>query len=197
MYTTKAKVEAFLNTTLSDSQNGAINDWIAWVKDYIDRYTNSTFEASADTTKLYDTNGKSRIFIDPVTSITTLKVVDSSGNVVKTLTANTDYSIYPLNTTVKNEIRLLPTSTWPAFEITNGVQRLQVIGKHGEGVTVPPAIEWAATRMVASLLGNGGSEGKTIKSETLGEYSVTFADVDKTLTPDITNMLDMYRVPIV
>lgn len=197
-YTSKLKIENFLQINIDDSIAGYVTDWINWVTRYIDNYTKTTFESAA-ATKHYDCNGGSRMIIDDFTAITTLEFLDQDGNVDETLTA-TDYWEYPLNDTAKHEIRLDPYGNNSIFPI--GSRRLKVTATFGVENTVPPDIEWAATKMVCDIIKQHSDVAKGVKAETLGEYSVTYGDIGSLLEKSgdrdgIVKILDNYRVPTI
>jgi len=192
MYTTEEKIEAYLQINIDDSISADVDTWIGWVSKYIDRYCNTTF-ISADATKYYDTDGKSRIFIDDCTSITSLEFLDEDGGNYATLTENTDFWLYPLNETTKNEVRLDPYGRHSNFLI--GSKRLKIVGKFGVETTCPADIEMVATQMVGDIIKQSSGEAKSKNSETLGEYAVTYQDVSNFLTP-YKNILDLYRAPV-
>ena len=191
-YTTEAKIEQYLQVNIDDSIAAFVVDWINWVSKYIDNYTGTTFEAAA-TTKYYDTTGESRIFIDDLLSVTEVSTLDEDGDVENTLTENSDFWLYPLNKTNKDEIRLDPYGRQPRF--FTGSKRLKVTGSFGVATTVPPDIEMIATQMVGDIIKQSSGEAGTKKAETLGEYSITYGDVASYLIPYM-KILDLYRCPI-
>lgn len=195
MYTTEAKIENYLQITIDDSISAYVSDWINWVSKYIDRYTGTTFETSSQT-YYYDVRGmQSRLFIDDCTAITSLQLLDEDGNVEDTLTENSDFWLYPLNKTTKNEIRLDPYGKYAVFPYT-GSKKVKVTATFGVENTVPADIEMVATQMVGDLIRQNSSEAKGKKSETLGEYSVTYENISKYSIP-YASILDLYRCPTI
>jgi hypothetical protein len=192
MYTTESKVEQYLQIDIDDSIAAFVVDWINWVSKYIDNYCNTTFE-SASTTKYYDTHGENRIFIDDCTSITTLEFLDEDGGNYATLTENADFWLYPLNQTTKNEVRLDPYGRHGQF--LTGSKRLKITGAFGVAVDVPPDIEMIATQMVGDIVRQAAGEAKGVKSETLGDRSITYDDVQSFSMPYLKT-LDHYRCPV-
>ena len=191
-YTNEQKIEQYLQIEIDDSIAAYVADWISWVSKYIDNYCNTTFEASI-TTKYYDTVGQSRLFIDNCLSVTSLEFLDENGDNYATLTENSDFWLYPLNTTTKNEIRLDPYGRHSNFLI--GSKRLKIIGNFGVASTVPADIEMVATQMVADIIRQHSGEAKDKKAETLGEYSVTYEDVKNFVIP-YKAVLNNYRCPV-
>lgn len=209
-YTTRAKVEAFMNADLS-SVDSSVTAWIASVKAFIDRYTGRTFEAASET-RYYDGNNKDRIIIDPFVGSATVQLLNYDGSVWLTLTegADGDFVTYPLNETQKWELVLMPNASVGifarAFEnlIDEGdedgadTKRLiKVTASFGASSSVPADIELAATQLVAAIAErrvSGGVGAK--KAESLGDYSVTFADVGIMAEElSVTSILDGWREP--
>lgn len=190
-----------------------VTAWIASVKAWIDRYCGRTFEAATET-RYYDGNRKDRILIDPFVSLTSVKLLNYDGSDWITLTegAGSDYVAYPLNSTEKNELVLMPNARTGVFarafenilddvdgETDADVKRLiEVTGSFGASATVPADIELAATQLVAEIAarrGVGGAGGP-VKSESLGDYSYSLGDIDEAAKALGTfNILDGWREP--
>jgi hypothetical protein len=103
MYTTKSKVENYLNKSISQDLTDSIN----WVTQYIDNYTGTTFGATASV-KYYDGNGEGRLIIDDYTSITSVEFLEADLSGTQDTLASDDWIEYPLNSTTHNELRLSP-----------------------------------------------------------------------------------------
>ena len=192
-YTTEAKIEQYLQISIDDSISASVTDWIKWVSAYIDLFTGTTFE-SAVATKYYDVKeSTSQLFIDNCTAITSIQLLDVDGDVEDTLTENSDFWMYPLNDATKNEVRLDPYGLYASFPYI-GSKKVKVTGTFGTGATTPPEIEMVATQMVGDIINQSTSKARGKKSETLGEYSVTFEDVGKFSVP-YRSILELYRCP--
>jgi len=98
-----------------------------------------------------------------------------------------------LNRITKNEIRLNPFGNYGQFPYL-GSSKIKITGSFGVGTIVPPDIEMVATQMVGDIIKQCSGEAKNKKSETLGEYSVTYDSVS-TFSIPYTNILDLYRCP--
>ncbi len=196
MYTTKSKIENYLQIEIDDSLDTSVDTWIGWIKRYIDNYTGTTFETgTVDDTKYYDILVNANYaFIDDCTTVTSASILDAEGNSIEDLSENDDYWLYPLNRSYKNELRLNPKGNIGAFPA--GSRRLKVVGKFGVGSSVPEDIEMVATQMVADIISGMSDEAKNKKSETLGEYAVTFEQAGLNL-PKYKEILDLYRTPTV
>lgn len=168
-----------------------VTNWIASVKAWIDNYCQKTFEAVSET-RYYDGNRKDRIVIDAFVGTPTVSLLNFDGSVDTLLTegAGGDFVAYPLNTTQKYELVLQPFARRNRFarvfenilddddrETDADIKRvLKVVATFGASSTVPADVELAATMLVARIADMRVSGGN-LKSETLGDYSATFADI--------------------
>lgn len=189
-YTTRTKVQQYMNSDLS-AIDSEVTAWIASVKAWIDNYCGKTFEGVSET-RYYDGNGKDRIVIDSFVGAPTVQLLNFDGSVDTTLVegAGSDFVTYPLNTTEKYELVLMPNSSRSRFsrafenlldddDLTDAdIKRLiKVTATFGGSATVPADVELAATMLVAAIAKGRQSGGNgTLKSETLGDYSVTYGD---------------------
>lgn len=197
-YTDKSKIEGFLDTTLDARTDGQLSFWIEAVTEWINRYCGTDFEdGGGDVTKYYDGVIGSTLRIDPVTAVTTLLILDESGNTLYTLTegAGNDFLLYPLNATEKTEVRLINSATVYSFGLGN--RRVAITGRFRSATSVPAAVSLAATKLVGKLITE--QAGKDVKKEQLGDYSIEYglanANIDESANAlGITNILDQYRV---
>lgn len=194
MYTEKAKVEKYLTIDIDESYDAQIDLWIMAVQRYIDNYTGTTFSAPTET-RYFDGNGEREMTIDHFVSITTVEILEASGDdVAYTLTEGKgeDFVIFPYNSESAFKLILVLGSTiavWPS-----GARRVKVTGVWGEKSTVPEDIELAATILVSSVV-EKGLKGGTIATESLGDYSVAFKDVDTLANVmDVKEILNRYKV---
>ena len=191
MYTTEAKIENMLSITIDDTLASSVVTWIGWVTEYIDNYTGTSFEGTTEA-RYFDTNGETRVFIDDLISVTQIDFLDEDGDIQDTLSTN-DYWLYPLNRSPKTQIRLDPYGGYVVFPV--GSKRLKITGVWGVASTVPADIEWVATNMVADIIRENSDVAKSVNSETLGEYSVSFSNISN--KPVYKEILNNYRVPTV
>lgn len=175
-YTTEEKLEAFLNTTIvSGEADNAINEAV----DIIDRKTDRNFiaddEASA---RVFYGNGKQDLPIDECISITTVELGQNYyGDSFDEISAGGQdgYYLYPANYEAKGyPIRVvhLRSRFWVV-----GYQNHRITAKWGYSETVPQAIALATTILAGGIYmyNRGGSSGD-VKSEKIGNYSVTYKD---------------------
>ena len=178
-YTNKARVQNYLLININDSFASQITEWIAVSKEYIDNFCNRTFEQESATTKLYDGDGTRELLVDDLLTLTKIEILDRDGNVDYTIDGSTEYYLYPANTTPKTSITIEPTNA-DVSVFPKGKQNVRLTGTFGYSETVPEDIRFAATKLVAGIIQEGNYDvGSEIKSEKLGEYSITYQDVTK------------------
>ena len=192
MYTDKNTIKAYLGvSTLPALLTDAIlNSWIAGVQEFIDRYCNTTFSASAPETRFYDGTGMSEIETEPFTSITEVKILDINGTDLFTLDygADKDYLTYPYNKTEKYKIILTPVAQTRGF-LGYG-RSVSVTGLFQSYTSVPDQIQFVATQLVARSISNMSNLGNDVTSESLGDYRVTY---EKAEAMDLFSILDQYK----
>ena len=191
-YTTKGKIQRFLNVDIAASFDAEIASWIDSVASWIDKYCGKTFE-SAEETRYFDGNGKTTIMVDDFTGSPTILILNVDGTTGWTLVEghSDDYLVYPLNSTPKNELRLVSGSQIGNFP--NRSRSVQITANFGYSVSVPNDIELAATKLVAEIVKEGLKGGK-LSSIQLGDYQANFQKVnEKADALGIYQILDMYR----
>lgn len=194
-YTDQTKIETKLGQGLPSGITPADLDvYIAEVTQYIDTYTETTFEASGSSTKIYSTTpGITYIDIDPATSITAVEYLSNRSTSGDTWTAyeTTQYRVLPENRTPKTSIYLY--TVFPQY-IEGGVANIRVTGIWGYSTTVPTDIQMVATNMVIDLLQDRGDIDKNIKVEKLGDISYTYESTSFSDKRDMYNkILNRYR----
>jgi len=194
-YTTTQKVKDYLqidNFTHSRTAT-AISDWINAVEEWIDNYCGRTFK-SETTTKLYDGNGKSQLITDDFTTLTSIEILDEDGNVEDSTSDSTDWFTIPANEKPKTAVKLNPRGQSMRTIFPVGTQNIKLHGDFGYESSVPKAVEMAATMLVAELVKNHDQQAGDVKSESLGDYSVTYADIDKIATElNATKLLEQFK----
>ena len=200
-YTTKAIVQNFMGLTIDSSLDTHIEFLILSAEDIIDRYTGNGIVAKRrflnrsdqpDKTYYYDGNEAATIEIDDLLSVTSVTVDLVSGAGIA-LTQDTDYYLYPLSAQNNGEpytsIQLIQPETRitrnSRLDLANpyifdeGQKTIAITGQFGYSVTPPKAIQYAATKIVAAALKEsvGNSQFKELKSENLGDYSVTYEKI--------------------
>lgn len=195
-YTKEGLIERYLQRALTTDEKGLLHLFIAAASTFIDTYTNRSFQDIDDTDdveateRLYDGSGDRELFIDDFTSLESIEFLDYAGDLSRTL-LTTDYILYPLNSAIKNSIRLR-SGCFPHRKAA-----VQVTGIFTSGET-PKAIVNAATALVAHAITKATVDGTEFSSETIEGYSYTKKggaageDYDKAIAP-ILKILDHYN----
>lgn len=193
-YTTKGKIQNYLALDISSSLDSQIEDWITAVQNYIDNFTGKSFGTTSET-RYFDGNGKNEIQIDDFVSITSVEILElDSTDVDYTLTegVNSDYITYPYNTTPKYMLKMTINSQIATF--LKGEKRVKITATWGHQSSVPKDIELAATILVAGII-EKGAKGGPVTSETLGDYTISFGNVDNLSTVlGVKDILSKYKV---
>jgi hypothetical protein len=106
----------------------------------IDKYTSRFFYCETKT-KYFD-GASSRLWVDDLLSITTLKTdEDGDATYENTLTVTTDYLLYPLNEYPKTRIELSESPTYNSFAsgVKKGVE-IDGLWGYGDGISATPYI---------------------------------------------------------
>lgn len=188
-YTTKAKIESYTGETIDSTLATMV---ISWVTDWINRYTGRNFEPATES-RYYDLTSGYDVNVDVFTGTPSeVSVLDNEGNVERTLVegSDDDYVLLPFNELNKYTIRLNRGSSVSHFPYRG--RSLKVTADFGYSGGVPPVIEMVATKLAAGLTTD--LVGREITSQSLGDYSVSYAQVDETAREmGVNSSLDMYR----
>jgi len=176
-YTDKAKIELFLNKTISED----IDFFIDAAKDIIDNITGTTFEATDPETRYFNACGGNALLIDYAIDISKVEIGDDDygGSFTEidaiSPTQSAGYWLQPEN---YNE-RGRPASkiVLRGYNFIKGINNQKIEGKWGYSETAPDDISFAATVIAGGMYNaeRGGSAGSgDIKSEKIGNYSVAY-----------------------
>jgi len=195
-YTNEQRVKDFLGiSTLPDPlTSDRVSEYIDAVQNWIETYTGRKFEQESATYKLYDGDGTKELLIDDLISLDKIEILDEDGDVDYTIDDATEYYLYPANETPKTRI-VLNVFNAPISYFPKGHQNVKVTGTFGYASTVPEDIRLVATKLVAGIIEEKYiKEVGVIKSERLGEYSVTIQDIEKMANRlGVLQILDRYR----
>jgi len=176
-YTTESKLEKYLNVDITD---GDAENFILAAQAYIESLTGRNFKADSEaSSRLYEGNDRRDLIIDDCVEVTKVEVgsnmwgdsfteVDNSGS-------TPEYYLIPPNYEERGvPIRKigLRHRTW-----IFGHANHRITAKWGYSASVPEDISFAATVIASGMYyQNRGENTGAIKSEKIGEYSVTYAD---------------------
>lgn len=180
-YTNEERIEAYLSDTLS-IEVGAAAPYILATQRFIEGYTGRVFRADdTATARQYDGSGTRELCIDDCVEITTVQAGnDVWGDSLSTIAASGTDRYYTLPTNneaddVPINKLLLRNRIWVMGHANN-----TITAKWGYSVDVPDDIKWAATVIASAMYyENKGENSGPIKSEKIGEYSVSYADTGK------------------
>lgn len=198
-YTDKTKIENYALTTIDSSFDTQVDEWIESITRYIEQYTGRVFIAdSTAKARLYDGNDRQILNIDDCVEVTKVEVGNNIWGDSFTEQVNTgstpEYYTLPANdSSLEIPIRQigLRNRLWIA-----GHANHRITAKWGYSATVPEDIELATTILVSGIVNanrTGGSGG--IKSEKIGEYSVSYKDnAEEVKVKEILNNYKRYYV---
>jgi len=174
MLTTKTKVLNYLQIDTNAFIDAGFSDWELSVSAWIEKFTGKDFVPAVESTRYFDGNGKRTLYVDDLVSVSSIKILDTNGDTIETLTEgiSNDYLLYPLNETPKFEIRLTTSSSVGAFYLGN--YKVEITGIWGNETDVPVDIELAAIMMLGMII-KQGIDGGVVSGTRLGDYSVNYA----------------------
>lgn len=160
-YTSKARIVNYLMTSIADTFNEQIDEWIESAESYIEKETGRVFVADEEfSDRKFDGDGDNFLLIDDCIEINLVEVDDGE----------VEFLQYPANSLPITMIKL------DKSKFSRGNQNVTVNAKWGYSEEPPADIILAATILAAGIVSNGiNKEGKT-QSETVGPYSVTYSD---------------------
>lgn len=201
-YTTQAKVEAYLATSLPAAIAAQFATIAAAAKLWIDRYVGRTFEGASGT-RYYEGSDSNRLLVDTFYGTpSAVSVLDTQGDTAFSLDEGdgNDYIVGPFNEDGKYELIL--TGNGVISRWGRSAKRVAVTATFGQSAAVPADVELAATILAADFCAKATAPDGTLQSVTLGDYSATYADVSKAAeSPElgltVAGILDGYReIPI-
>lgn len=159
-YTTVGEIENYLGINIDENFESQIQQWIEAMSDYVALYTSKEWSVTASITRKYTGNNTRSIPIDEAISVSSV-LMDGDD-----ITA--DVEMYPLNSL---PIRRLFYS--------NGIflkdyGNIAVTGIFGASSTIPEDIRFATTVLVSGIILAQTQQEGEIKSEKIGNYSVTY-----------------------
>lgn len=172
-YTNPTLISNYLQRALTDYELSSLATILPAIRMWIDNITNSTFGTSASSTRYYDGDGSETLDVEPLSSVTSITLVNSDGSDSYAYTADTEYFLEPQNTTLKNEIRRR-YGCWPRGK--GNIKVVAVFGEYSESTGVPYDIETIATFIAAEIINRGkqSSNSAPIQRERLDDHDVTY-----------------------
>jgi len=168
-YTSKALIESFLRSgTISDD----LTSYILSAQELIENTTGRIFAPDeTETARLFDGNGCRELLISDCAEITKLEVATDEWGDNFTEVPDTEYKTYPNEANVP--IRKLILRYIAFFQ---GYQNIKVTAKWG-WKAIPADITFVATALAGGMY-NAQLPSNNLKSESIGNYSVSYGDKD-------------------
>lgn len=150
MYTTQARVEAYLKRSLTSDEETLFPDIAEYFSSFISGYCSRNwldidfdeYEIQETEERLFDGSGNREIYIDDFYDLQSVDLLDYEGNSFQLLNSDDDWILYPLNSTVKESIYLRN------YRFTRGSGNIQVEAVFNSG-EVPTDIVMVATKFVS------------------------------------------------
>ncbi len=145
----KSEMQNFGSVPIDD-YDASLQSMIETCKDYIDDYCRRTFYPVVEETAKYYDGVSEILFIDDLLSVDSFKLdTDGDGVFETTLTANTDYILYPQNKTPKTYVELSTHSSRSISSFANGIKRgVEITGDWGYSLTIPKVVNRASVIQV-------------------------------------------------
>ena len=173
-YTTQAKVESYLQRTLTASEIAMLPLAISYISDVINSFTNRNWldaydEAPAPTnpaasSRTYDGNARKELAIDDAASVTKIELLDSLGGILLTIDDADDFVVYPQNGGTIESLYLR------SYHYPGGVARVRVTGVFTSG-QVPDSVVMVATILVGKFLAQAPASSAGFVQESIEGYS--------------------------
>lgn len=176
MYTSQAKIEAFLKRPLTDDELLVLNDTITYISSFIDTYTGRKWMAYTEdedeieliaTERLFDGHGKKELFVDDYMDVEEI-VISSNYGVILNVPL-TDIVQYPLNADIKSSIYLI----YGRWYRGNGNINIKAIWGSGE---VPADVIVVCTTLCSYFISDVYDSSKKYQSESIEGYTYHLAD---------------------
>lgn len=175
-YTTIENIENYILQEIEEAFQPQVEAWIAGVERVIDQITGRNFVADeVASARLYDGDGSDDLLIDDCIAVTEVATGNDSyggGFTIVPSTGADRYFTYPAN----HDVLSIPITKIKlnARCFTHGNQNNKITAKWGYSEEAPADIQFAATVFVAGILNQNRQGGDQVKSESIGNYSVTY-----------------------
>lgn len=182
MYTTTDNIESKLGASLTTAQKSYFTNVLSRaISKYIDTQTGTTFGSRKIVDVYIDGEDNFQGIIPTMHTITGIYNVDSGDTA--TLIDASAYNFYPRGSDQVYAIRNI-NGTW-----AEGLDNIKITGMLGYK-NVPDDITLVATELAVNAL-NDNSTG--YKSEKVGDWSATYADIQKSISTESTAILRSYN----
>lgn len=177
-YTTITAVQNYLKTDVAAGFEDQVTEYIQAVSARADKIAGHPIYRTTAADFTYDGTGTSELVVKPVHTITAVTVDGVAVTPVQ----------YPLNSDTKTELRLRNQV------FTLDMANVVVTGTHCLEKTLPNDLTHACTILVAGMVRNVKDQSAGLKSEKIGEYSVSYAtDEERGDLQWANKVLESYR----
>lgn len=191
-YTTTALVKTYLSITTA-TDDALIGTLIVRAQSMVDSYTHRTFEASANSTKLFDAKadvyGRTLYFSDGLEAATITTITNGDAAVI---VVNTDCVTLPANGTPIYGLTMLESSSslWTFTPAGDNERAISVVAKWAYSLTAPDDVAAATIRLTAFLYRQRESNADLDRAVSVGDGMVLLPG---RLPADIAAILEPYR----
>lgn len=169
-YTTVEAIENYTRETIADSMEAQVEAWIAGVGNMMDSMANrklvaDTIGSGEDEfeVKYFDCQGNGNV---PIADCQEVDEVQTGDPMTDVYAEFADYYTYPKIAPFRKLVGSFPA----------GLQNVKVSGRWGFFNELPEDIKFAATVIASGIYLNHSSGNASVKSEKIGNYSVTYVD---------------------
>lgn len=176
-YCTIDDVKNYTLTDVEDSFNSQIELWISSIEAYIDKTTGRNFIADEnDSSRFFDGNGKSEMYIDECVEVTSVVIKDVMGDIMSVLAEGSYFLTYPYNDYPIRKVIIKSYNEKGFLAFPSGQKNIEVEAKWGYSVQVPDQIKLATTILVSGIMNVSNQAPGKVKTESIGDYQVTYRD---------------------
>jgi hypothetical protein len=201
-YTDLNAILAYSQKTIGMDMGDAVTDWITSASQFIETYTGRIFTFDFDGSptpkaRLFEGTNRQILIIDDLLTVDelTVEVGDRYGDNFTTIDA-ADYQALPLDRGVEigEGVFQQPITAIGLKRRAWGVGIHRITGYWAYSVYCPADIKFAATVLVTGMLNGHLNTERSVKSETIGNYSVSYSDAKGAQDYDrALAILDGYR----
>ena len=202
-YTTLNELRANLpelDSSALDDYDNVLAEMITGASRLIDRevggWEGYFYPSTVDSTRYYDGNGETELYIDPMVTLTSVSVAESGGRASTSYTdweLNTDYYTWPYNTTdLKYPILslVIDNDSGSKGSFYKSRKAVKVVGVFGYSAEPPAPIEQACKiQAMRWFMRSKQAYQDTSASERLGQMLYT-----QELDPDVKRLLIPYKI---
>ena len=176
-YCTSEDIEAYTLTDILDSFEPNVEKWIGAMEEFIDQETGRSFIADETAvSRFFDGDGDSEFFTDENIEIEFVKIYDSEDTLEYTLLDGVHILSHPYNEKPIRKIFAKPNNALNFSTFPRGLRNIEISAKWGFSENVPEQIRQACTVLVAGIVNFSNNADGEVKSEKIGDYSVTYKD---------------------